>query len=366
MNFIEFNKFKENIDNLNINEKENLKELVNQINIDDSNFNNWVENIFSENINQLDMNKMPYVIDELYQSNDKYKFMICCMLLESTVEKLPFVTNLENYPLFKEKYDVLKNTLITIYENFNNGIAICMGLILLNYDPKFELFESKEKEAFVKASQNKLELLLKYIKSHDIVDQQVYNDLEIIIDLCCYLRNEQIDNLVIELDNLTLNYDCNIFILKYKAINNLDINNKKLEELLNNEEFIEKVFRIMENINKLNILPLDKITQEMIAKSSMIEWLKYPTELGKVPDEISLLGEFEFNSQICYAYKFKSNSFRTKEYMLGIVGGYEPNKTTARNSGLTFSAFEIVDNDYMKQANKLAQFMFDLWEKRKK
>lgn len=93
----------------------------------------------------------------------------------------------------------------------------------------------------------------------------------------------------------------------------------------------------------------------------MIKWLEYPTELGKAPDEIELLGAFEFNEHTYYAYKFKSNDFITKDFMLGIVGGYEKNKLTAVTTGGTFSKFEVLKEDYMEQAAELAQFIYDYW-----
>lgn len=33
------------------------------------------------------MNKLPYLIDELYKTNDKIKFMLYCMLLEASCDK---------------------------------------------------------------------------------------------------------------------------------------------------------------------------------------------------------------------------------------------------------------------------------------
>lgn len=364
MNFIEFNKLKENIDKLDINEKENIKKIVKDININDNNFNNWVESIFSNDINKLDMNKLPYVVDELYQTTDKYKFMLCCMLLEATFDKLPFVTKLENYPLFVEKYKILKNTLITVYESCDGGIATCMGLIILKNDPKGKFFDEEERNNFVIALERKLELIYNYIINHVEIDSSVYYDLEVIADLCCYLNNSKISKLIENIDKFMLNDECNIYLLKYKLINNLQVNNKKIEEIINNQLNVETLFRTVEEINKVEVLPLDKITQELIAKSAMIRWLEYPTELGQAPDDISLLGKFSFDGLDCYAYKFKSEKFPVKEYMLGVAGGYEPNKLTSLNSGLIFSKFEKINDDYTKQAYELVKFISDCWKNR--
>ena len=50
--------------------------------------------------------------------------------------------------------------------------------------------------------------------------------------------------------------------------------------------------------------------------------------------------------------------------MLGVVGGYEKNKITTNDTGWTFSKFDLLEDDYMKQAFKLVEFMNDLWEER--
>ena len=94
----------------------------------------------------MNVNKLPYVIDVLYQSNNKFNFMLGCMLLEATCSNLPFLTNLENHRLFTEKYEVLVKPLIRVFEAVNNGISNCMALIILNNDPKFTLLQTEEKQ----------------------------------------------------------------------------------------------------------------------------------------------------------------------------------------------------------------------------
>lgn len=85
MNFIELvNK----INNIDLNNKNELANIINEININSNNFNEWVENIFSERIDLFNMNKLPYLIDELYKTNDKIKFMLYCMLLEASCDKI--------------------------------------------------------------------------------------------------------------------------------------------------------------------------------------------------------------------------------------------------------------------------------------
>ena len=63
-----------------------------------------------------------------------------------------------------------------------------------------------------------LEGILNYLKTPDF-DKLVYEDLEIIIDLACYLKDDEISKLVNEIDMLGNNGNADIFVIKYKVIN---------------------------------------------------------------------------------------------------------------------------------------------------
>lgn len=357
-------KFSKDLELIDVNNQEELERFIDNIDINESNYNKWIEDVCSKKIDILDINKLPYIIDKLYVSNEKYQFLFCCMLLEQTYEKIPFITNLENYPINVKKFSIFKYPLMKIYESVDNGIANCMALIILNNDPKLELFEENEKDIICNASIRKLNDIIKYLDDNDNIDISVYNDLEVIIDLSIYLKNKDINNLIEKLTNYELNYECKLFILKYQIINNMEINNSIINNLLSYKDKLNKLVYVLERIGAIKILPLNEINQEEIAKSEMINWLEYPTELGKVPDMIELLGKFDYKGYDCYAYKFKSNDFRIKDYMLGVVGGYEKNKITSINTGWTFSKFELLEEDYMKQAVELVEFINNLWKER--
>lgn len=358
-------KFSKDIENLDIKNREDLNIFIDNIDINEGNYNKWIDDVCSKKIDILDMNKLPYIIDKLYVSNEKYQFLLCCMLLEQTYNKLPFITNLENYPISEKKLSIFKYPLMKIYESVDNGIANCMALILLNNDPKLELFDEEEKQIIGTSTIRKLNDIIKYLDNNTNIDSSVYNDLEVIVDLAIYLKNKDINNLIEKLSNYELNYECKLFILKYKILNNMTINNNVINDLLSYKNKLNKLVYVLERIDAINLLPND-INQEEIARAEMINWLEYPTELGKVPDSIELLGIFDYNGYDCYAYKFKSNDFRIKDYMLGVVGGYEKNKITDIDTGWTFSKFELLEDDYIKQALELVEFMNNLWKERNK
>lgn len=364
-----FEEFKENINQLDCKSKDNLKNIVENIveNIDitPENFNLWIDYVYSERILDIDFYNLPYAIDELYKTNDKLKFMLCCMLIESTCTKLPFITNLENYPLFRAKYEILKNTLVSVFNAVDNGIANCMALIMLNCDPKFTLLNDDELNRLILATNRKLSDIIKYLQTTHNINNSVYSELELLIDLATYMKNNEIYNKIEKLSTLPLNFSCKLFIAKYKLINNINISNDEINRLLSEKNQLYRIVSIFEQSGNINKLPLDEINQSEIAMSSMINWLVYPTELGKEPDEIELLGELDYNNYIYYIFKFKSNDFRIKDYMLGISGGYEKNKITSNSTGATFSNFEAVESDFMEQAKRIVNFITNYQNEKK-
>ncbi len=359
---MDFSKLIERVNVINPDDKNSIIDIVNNIDINEDNFDQWVDSIFSDKINLFDMGKLPYIIDELYKTNDKLKFMLCCMLLESTCDKLDFITNLEKYPLFVAKFEVLVNTLTTVYEHVDNGIANCVSLIIINNDPKFNYFDDDMKDRIINATKRKLKDILNYLKKQNI-NSLVYEDLEVIVDMSCYLNDKEISNIIDEIDHLGKNENADIFIMKYKVINNMKISDKKLKMLKQDSERLWLLYSIMEELN-INNVYLNDVSQESIAKSNMIKWLKYPTELGGNPDKIELLGEFIYNNTKCFAYKFSKNNFKISGDLLGVSGGFPLDKISSITSGYTFSKFENVSDDWEKQSNELVEFIVNCWKNR--
>ena len=346
-----------NVNNLSLNSEDEIASLVNEININTDNFNQWINYVFSEKVDLFDMKKLPYLIDELYKTSDKMKFMLCCMLIESTCDKLDFITNLENYSLFAAKFETMLHTLVTVYDKVDNGIANCMSLIIINNDPEFKYFNDELKNIMIDATKRKLKDILKYLKTQNI-NPIVYNDLEIIVDMSCYLKNKEISEIIDEIDKCGINENADIFIMKYKIINNMNISKEKIDILKQDKEKIWLLHKIMEGLN-VNDFYLNDVSQETIARSEMIRWLKYPTEIGSLPDKIELLGEFIFNNTRCFSYKFSKENFKISGDLLGVSGGYPIDKTSSISCGYTFSKFEKVSKDWKKQANELVELAKD-------
>ncbi|MCX7746154.1 MAG: hypothetical protein N2645_04550 [Clostridia bacterium] len=122
-------------------------------------------------------------------------------------------------------------------------------------------------------------------------------------------------------------------------------------------------------VGKSELYPEKYRTQEAFAESNMIDWLIYPTELGRVPDEIELAKVFDCGDEEYYLFKFRcsSDDFWTgKGWMAGISGPFDKkSKPTTSAQGHTFSHFkkwdEMSPDDHFKT---IVENLKEYWIKR--
>ncbi len=111
------------------------------------------------------------------------------------------------------------------------------------------------------------------------------------------------------------------------------------DELVNtlvfDPEYTALIYRAYEKLDKLDSLPGELLSEENIAKSDMIRWLVYPTELGELPEEIELLGKAEKKKEIYYIFKYRTFSNNLDDSLKGewLVGW-------THDTGFAFSEFE--------------------------
>lgn len=125
----------------------------------------------------------------------------------------------------------------------------------------------------------------------------------------------------------------------------------------------------LEMLEKADIFPEKYKNQKCFAESNMVDWLVYPTELGRVPDYIELMNIFNNEEEEYYLFRFKCDNDEDG-WMAGVSGPYDKNEIpTTSAGGYTFSHFEkwesktpeehlkgIVDNIgkyWMKRAEEL-------------
>ncbi|MBQ3408175.1 MAG: hypothetical protein IJH12_03100 [Clostridia bacterium] len=211
-----FKQFTEIVNTTEINE---IYNAINEFKVNDSEIDNWIDDVF-EHANEIDINKMPYILDSLYRSDDKFMFMSFCMLFEVTFQDLPFITRLEDIPIHKEKYKIFIETLLIAFEKSYDGVLDCLSAIILNNDPKGELLSKEQYDLLVNSINTKLALLKKYVLEAEHVEEHVYSTLEMIFDLAVYINNEDTIELLKRYERVPLNNKARAFYIKAIIQNN--------------------------------------------------------------------------------------------------------------------------------------------------
>ncbi len=349
------NTFLSLIDDINAcgNNQEKINRLIDDWEIEeDFDYIQLVQVVMS-NIKKINIDILPLVIEALYIQNYRIKFLLGCVILESTVEELPFVTPLEVIPISVEKYMDFIPTLIDV-ASVENSISDCMYYILLDNDPYGDLLDDNQRDTLLDVLESTLEDIKYYIEVNEEPEAFVYNSLEVVFDVVSYINNDEIIDIVNDFQSCNLNEECKMFLIKCLACNEIDIKNELIDSVMDNR-YLSRFINILENAGKLEILNDRFITQLMIATSDMYNWLIYPTELGENIGELNFVDIYTKNGINYYIFKFTASDGELAQNgeMIGISGGYEKDGITAQTTGYTFSMFEKFDDNYIESAKRI-------------
>jgi len=111
-----------------------------------------------------------------------------------------------------------------------------------------------------------------------------------------------------------------------------------------NSETRNWFYNALVKMGRSEIYPEEYRNQKSFAESNMVEWLVYPTELGRMPDEIELMNVFDIDEKEYYLFRFRCQSsehWKEKGWMAGVAGPFDKrNSPTTLAEGHTFSHFE--------------------------
>lgn len=128
------------------------------------------------------------------------------------------------------------------------------------------------------------------------------------------------------------------------------------------------LFRALSELGRLDLFPESESAQEKLAESELVNWLIFPTELGKAPDAVELMKTLETPAGpdndlvIIYVFRFKAELPQAPGesfWMAGIAGPYpKADIPTANGGGYTFSGFTPWEE--MSADEHLAELVSDL------
>ena len=109
------------------------------------------------------------------------------------------------------------------------------------------------------------------------------------------------------------------------------------------------LYQILEVYGRSMLFPQDLYTREKGAEGFMVNWLEFPTELGRPPNEITLLDIIAVEIKVhYYVFRFRSDLprwARRLKWMLGVCGPYYDDSKPFDVPTKVFSRFRKLGSD---------------------
>ena len=116
-------------------------------------------------------------------------------------------------------------------------------------------------------------------------------------------------------------------------------------------EYARLTYALLRRHKQDDRFPSEYASDEYLAKSDMIRWLVYPTELGEMPEAIEYLGKVK-KKEVYFIFRFKSHSNTLDAVSQGewLIGWASP-------EGGTFSNFDLYKNFEQKTVEKTLKYI---------
>ncbi len=122
--------------------------------------------------------------------------------------------------------------------------------------------------------------------------------------------------------------------------------------LANDIVYADLTYGLLERYRMTDRFPEGLRDPVYLAKSDMVHWLTYPTELGKEPDEIEFLGQTKKKGEVFHIFRYKSDSDNLGDDLKGVwLIGW------SGNDGGTFSNFDKYADYEKKTPEKTVKYI---------
>lgn len=263
-------------------------------------------------------------------------------MLTALVDKERFVENaidniFKNNQNDKVTVTQLLASVIPLKDEFQKG-QIYQGL--LHYQNKISNLPSDSKKLFTDYISSELE---RYLNSP--LDDVIVNNLEFACDVAKHFINDTIISLlndIFKLEKNNVNYYAIATLLKA----NQTVPSNVIDSLANDIVYANMTYTILRQHGLQSFFPAELSTPEYLAKSDLVHWLIYPTELGKQPDRIEYLGKVKKKEEY-YIFRYISDSDnlgddRQNQWLIG----------WSSDEGGTFSNFDLYSDFEQKTIEK--------------
>ena len=172
----------------------------------------------------------------------------------------------------------------------------------------------------------------------------IENNLELICDVCRYFGKDRFSDLlkqVLWIGNISVRF----YAVATMLVFDCEIPQRILYDLATDMEYANLTYGLLRRYRKEKLFPSEYAYAEYLAQSDFIRWLTYPSELGKLPDEIEYVGRVRKGGNY-YIFRFRSDSENLDEELRGewLIGWSGPH-------GSTFSNFDAY-SDYAQESTE--------------
>lgn len=130
------------------------------------------------------------------------------------------------------------------------------------------------------------------------------------------------------------------------------VSDEVIVALANDLVYADLTYSLLERHNMTHRFPAELCAPAYLAKSHMVSWLVYPTELGREPDEIELLGVTKKKGETFHVFRYKSDSDNLGDDLKGVwLIGW------SGNDGGTFSNFDKYADYEKKTPEKTVKYI---------
>lgn len=138
---------------------------------------------------------------------------------------------------------------------------------------------------------------------------EMLDALEMLADVCKFFPGADTPSLLLKLLELRQNR------ISYYAVESLLTLNQEvpqwvIDQLAQDLVQANLLYGTLTRFGKQSLFPGNLANEEYLAKSDLVHWLTYPTELGQEPDEIEYIGKVKyfFKKDVYHVFKFCSAS----------------------------------------------------------
>ena len=130
------------------------------------------------------------------------------------------------------------------------------------------------------------------------------------------------------------------------------VSDEVIVTLANDIIHADLTYSLLERHNMTARFPAELRDPAYLAKSDLVHWLTYPTELGREPDEIELLGVTKKKGETFHVFRYKSDSDNLGDDLKGVwLIGW------SGNDGGTFSNFDKYADYEKKTPEKTVKYI---------